>query len=151
MAGTLTDDDWLTLGRAPLAVFGLVASADGNVSAAERKSFVTGWVNDPSRFDWGELEFSERYAGALHEALKELPRIEKMQRVRHIGLLRKAARVLKLKVAKQTSRRFAKSLLTLASEIASASRGAPFGLGPRVSPDEEQAMEHIRQILGIRA
>lgn len=142
-------DELHILGDACTAIFLLVAGSDGRMSAAEREVF----LRDHVRAILAARLIDSRREQAVMEILLEEYNSEAklsalLQRPAPEGLrtLRRAASLIAHKEDAAAVKRYRVAMLSLAQNIAEASRGF-LGLGAAVSASEEQMLVKIKAAL----
>ena len=144
----LSQADWELLAETPIAVFSLVATADGKVSDRERMALLEIWsprlarlqlAKDGTHHQVYRYILQERCEKALKQGCLYEPDAAK-------DLLLKTAAMLKGRMTLEEATFMRSALVTLARDVAKAASGF-FGLGPKVTADEQAAISMVGRLL----
>ena len=144
----LTQAHWQILTETPIAVFSLVAAADGAVDTSEREALLLSWAPRLSKIRLANDErMHEVYRYILQErceeALEKGCLMDAHEARDHLG---KAAAILSAELSAEEARFLRHALVTLARDVAKAAASF-FGLGPEVSDEEQAAIRQIGHLL----
>ena len=144
----LTQADWRTLTETPIAVFSLVAAADGAVDTSEREALLVSWAPRLAKIRLANDErMHEVYRYILQERCEEA--LEKgclMDDHDARNHLTRAAAILSAEMSAEEASFLRHALVTLARDVAKAAASF-FGLGPEISDEEKTAIRQIGHLL----
>jgi len=138
-----TSQEWQTLEFAPLWVFTAVAGAD-NINNKETQA-LTKELHEA--YLYKEPLVRDILKSVADNFNKLMPIFQQDKREIYTGL-KEAAKILAIKVTSEQALNFKKDMLLIAQVVAKASGGSIFGLGDKISKQEEEAMQNIREAFG---
>ena len=142
----LSDKDWNLLGQAPLAVFALVAMADGGASPNELEAFTEQWANDVKDISFmGDPRNQEILKWVLKDQAQHFTKNSDFNLEHARDILKRLPAVFS-KMEEENATAYRSSLLALASQVSEGSRQF-LGLGAKVSKAERQTIAEIRNLI----
>ncbi|HAG94237.1 MAG: hypothetical protein CMK83_19905 [Pseudomonadales bacterium] len=144
-AGPLSDDDIKLLAYAPIAVFCIVAAADGSIDKKEVKAFqvelLKGIITDSELMQKVMVHVVSDFEGMIGAFLKqEVDAKEKLEQI---------LRVLDGKLSAEESHKFKVSMLSIGKSVAEASGGFLGMFGSKISKEEKRALVGLAMFLGL--
>jgi hypothetical protein len=143
--GDLTEEELQTLAYAPMAVFCMVAAADGNIDKKEieafRQELLKGLLTDSEiliRVTMGAMEGFEEMIMKLLSQEENI--LEKLMGVRVI---------LDNRLPAEEADKFRSSLMTLGEAVASASGGFLGIFGSKIDKKEKKVLSALSELLGV--
>ena len=144
----LQQNEWRLLAETPVAVFSLIAAADGSVDETERLALLTTWVprlvklrlsSDPREHEVYRYILQERCIEAAEKGC-----LMTHQEARKC--LQKTGRILADKLTPPEASFLRHALMTLARDVAKAA-AAYFGLGAAITAEEQVAINTLGHLL----
>jgi hypothetical protein len=144
----LTQAHWQILTETPIAVFSLVASADGTVEVSEREALLVSWVPRLAKMQLAKDErMHEVYRYILQERCEEaLKKGCLMGDHQARDCLKQAGAILSTEMSAEEARFLRHALVILGRDVAKAAASF-FGLGARVSSEEKTTIRQIGHLL----
>jgi hypothetical protein len=142
--GNLDDEDISTLAYAPIAVFCVVAGADGSIDKKEAKAFqleiIKGVATDSELMQRVMVQVIADFETMLHGFLnQEIDAKEKLKEILSI---------LNNKLSEGESLEFKLTLFAIGKSVAEASGGF-LGFGSKISKEEKQALVGLAMFFGL--
>jgi tellurite resistance protein len=144
---TVSVQDWERIGRAPVLVFALVASADGETSKEEMETFALEWQPRLKAFEITTDDLNrDLFQWALDEAASHWQTATTMPPDRLLAELTNAVELMDERFTERTAQAWKAALLQLGNDVAKASGGF-LGLTNPVDSDERKRLYQINRIL----
>lgn len=141
----LSDDDIKLLAYAPIAVFCVVAAADGNIDKKEVKAFqvelLKGFIIESELMQKIMAHVISDFESMITRFLK--------QEVNAREIMEQILQLLDGKLEADEARKFKLSMLSIGKSVAEASGGFLGMFGSKISKEEKRALAGLAQFLGL--